>query len=151
MMTDEARSNDARLWLADQLPALDHAEAREAALAITRHREELEDLAHLRALDPLGADVATRAYRAGRDDVLEILDDVVGLASTSIDPRILIPALRERLRGTAIDFAPGEDDVLRGPGPDPRAARIVAGAARHAQAVAETAAARAAFVREPGA
>lgn len=139
-MTDHAHRQelDPRDWLAEQLGGLDRDAAREAALAIVRHREELEDLEHLRALDPLGADVATRAYLAGRDDVLEVLDELVGPAATALDPRVLIPALRDRLRGTSIDFAPGEDDVMRGPGPDPRAARLVAGAVRAAQAIAES-------------
>lgn len=135
---------DPRDWIRACLDELDDDGAREAALAIARHREELEDLEHLRALDPLGADVATRAYLAGRDDVLEALDELIGPAATAIDPRILRERLAYHLRGTSIDFGPGEDDWRRGVPPDPRAARIVASAARSAQAIAEAAAARAA-------
>lgn len=133
-MTEPPRTSiEPAAWLAAQ--ELDDDEARTAALAILRHRDEARDVEQLRNLDPIGADVATRAYRRGVEDVLDAIDDLIGVASTSIDPRVLVVELRRRLP-LPLNFGPGERDPLRGPTADPTAAAIVSAAVSTAEALA---------------
>lgn len=136
-MTEPPRTAiDPGEWIAAQ--DLDDDEARAAALAIVRHRDEARDVEQLRNLDPIGAEVATRAYRRGVEDVLDAIDDLIGVASTSIDPRVLVVELRRRLP-LPLDFGPGYRDPLRGPGADTTAAAIVSAAVSTAEALAAAA------------
>lgn len=120
-------------------------EAIAAARAVVDHRHNADEAQCLKLLDPLARDVATAAFAAGRQEVLDELRTLIGTAAVTVEAGGLMEALHRELRGTALDFTPAaetDDDWLQNRAPrwaDMRAAAIVARVVRRHRAIVEAA------------
>lgn len=113
-MTDETTTP--QRWLYERLAAgASDEEARAAAVALLDRQERDERLDDLEGLDPLAAELAALAYRAGVRDAEEAIAKLIGPAATTLDAAVLREALRVGLVGAVgagIKFDVGR---LRGP------------------------------------
>jgi hypothetical protein len=120
-------------WLAAGNGPRDEEEATDVARALYQRRELQEQLDRLDALTPFERALAERAARAARDAVISGIERIIGHTAETISA----PALRQSLQhlSARLDFerprVPGFDFRSE---PRVRAAELVAGAVRQAEA-----------------